>query len=81
MLSTGSLKDAQLPASSDSDIFALVAANGRAKNKSKSGLGWFLYKIVDCTRMRFSSVCNRRSARTAFRPRNIATLQKTGGAI
>ncbi len=31
MLSTGSMKDAPLLASSDSDIFALVAANGRAK--------------------------------------------------
>jgi len=28
-----------------------------------------LYKIVDCVRMRFSSVRNRRSARTDFRPR------------
>jgi hypothetical protein len=36
------------------------------KNKGSAGV---LYKIVDCVRMRFSSVCNRRSARTVFRPR------------
>jgi hypothetical protein len=42
------------------------------KNKDDMGL---LSKIVDCARMCFSSVRNRRSARTVFRPRNIATLQ------
>jgi hypothetical protein len=30
----------------------------------------FPYEIVDCARMAFSSVHDRRSARTAFRPRN-----------
>jgi len=45
-------------------------------DKNKGGLGWFLYKIVDCARMCFSSVRNRRSARTAFHPRKIATLQQ-----
>jgi hypothetical protein len=34
------------------------------------------YKIADCVRMRFSSARKRRSARTAFRPRNIAMLQQ-----
>jgi len=34
------------------------------------------YEIVDCARMRFSSVRNRRSARTVSRPRNFATLQQ-----
>jgi hypothetical protein len=38
-------------------------------DKSKGGLGWHLYKIADCARMCFSSVRNRRSARTASRPR------------
>jgi hypothetical protein len=42
------------------------------KNKDSAGV---LYKIVDCARMCFSSVRNRRSARTASRPRNIAALQ------
>jgi hypothetical protein len=46
--------------------------------KNKAGLGWLLYKIVDCARMCFSSVRNQRSARTAFRPRNIPTLQQRG---
>jgi hypothetical protein len=36
--------------------------------KSKDGLRFF-YKIVDCARMRFSSVHNRRSARTGRRAR------------
>jgi hypothetical protein len=35
-----------------------------------------LYKIADCVRMCFSSVRNRRSARTALRPRQIETLQQ-----
>src|SRR5450759_1921735 len=47
-------------------------------DKSNNGLGLFLYKIVDCARMCFSSVRNRRSARTVSRPRNIATLQQWG---
>jgi hypothetical protein len=37
-----------------------------------------LYKIADCVRMCFSSVRNRRSARTAFRSRNSANLQQRG---
>jgi hypothetical protein len=32
-------------------------------------------KIADCARMCFSSVRNRRSARTDFRPRNVAARQ------
>jgi len=36
--------------------------------KSKGGMR-FSYQIVDCARIRFSSVCNRRSARTGRRPR------------
>jgi hypothetical protein len=44
---------------------------------NRDGIG-FLYQIVDCARMAFSSVRNRRSARTAFRPRKIATLQLRG---
>jgi hypothetical protein len=47
------------------------------KNKDSAGV---LYKIADCARMCFSSVRNRRSARTAFRPRNSATLQQPGSA-
>jgi hypothetical protein len=53
MLSTGSLKDARLLASSDSDVFSLVAANGRAKDKSNDGFGLSLYKIADCVRTAF----------------------------
>jgi hypothetical protein len=41
--------------------------------KSKDGgLGLFLYKIADCARMALSSVRNRRSARTVFRPRRFS---------
>ena len=43
------------------------------KNKDSAGV---LYEIADWVRMCFSSVPNRRSARTASRPRNIATMQK-----
>jgi hypothetical protein len=42
--------------------------------KSNNGLGLFLSKIVDCARTRFSSVRNRRSARTGRRPRKIPVL-------
>ncbi|MEK7362277.1 MAG: hypothetical protein AAB133_09405, partial [Pseudomonadota bacterium] len=35
-----------------------------------------LYTIVDYARICFSSVRNRRSARTVSRPRNFATLQQ-----
>jgi hypothetical protein len=42
---------------------------------TKQGVG-VLYKIADCVRMCFSSVRNRRSARTASRPRNLAALQR-----
>jgi hypothetical protein len=45
-------------------------------DKSKDGLGLSLYKIVDCVRTGSSSVRNRRSARTASRPRKIAALQQ-----
>jgi hypothetical protein len=68
MLSTGSLKDAQLLPSSDSNVFSLVAANGRAMVKSKNGVVLPLYKIADC-------------ARTAFRPRKIPIPQQRGNAI
>ncbi|OFW09617.1 MAG: hypothetical protein A3H27_03510 [Acidobacteria bacterium RIFCSPLOWO2_02_FULL_59_13] len=47
----------------------LVAASGSAKDKNKDSAG-VLSEIVDCARMRFSSVRNRRSARTVFRPRS-----------
>jgi len=53
----------------------------RTKNtvldKSKGGWGWFSYKIVDCARMCFSSVRNRRSARTGRRPRKIWRCSST----
>jgi len=48
-------------------------------DKSNSGLGLPLYKIADCARMAFSSVRNRRSARTAFRPRNKRNSATTRG--
>jgi hypothetical protein len=43
--------------------------------KGKNRLGLFLFKIADGARMAFSSVRHRRSARTAFRPRNNAALK------
>jgi rRNA processing protein Gar1 len=50
-------------------------------DKSNNGVG-FLYEIVDCVRMCFSSVSNRRSARTAFRPRKKSQLCSIGvGAV
>jgi len=45
-------------------------------DKSKDGLGLSLYKIVDGVRTGLSSVRNRRSARTVFRPRKIPALQQ-----
>jgi hypothetical protein len=60
-------------------VFCTDKKRIRTKNavmdKSKGGLGWLLYKIADCARMRFSSVGYRRSARTASRPRKIETPQ------
>ena len=43
--------------------------------KSKFDLGLSLYKIADWVRMCFSSAPNRRSARTASRPRNNEAVQ------
>jgi hypothetical protein len=48
-----------------------IRTKNRVMNKSKGGLEWLLSEIVDCARMKNASVRNRRSARTAFRPRNI----------
>jgi hypothetical protein len=45
-------------------------------DKSNNGLGSLLSNIADCARMRFSSVHNRRSARTASRPRNNTLCKK-----
>jgi hypothetical protein len=45
-------------------------------DKNKDSLGLLLYKIVDWVRMCFSSVPNRRSARTVSRPRNIVVLKQ-----
>ena len=60
-------------------VFCTDEKRIRTKNtvmvKSKDDLELFLYEIADWARMCFSSVPDRRSARTAFRPRNIATLQ------
>jgi hypothetical protein len=53
-----------------------IRTENRVMDKSKNGLGLLSYKIVDCTRMCFSSVCNRRSARTGSRPRNSSTPQE-----
>jgi hypothetical protein len=55
-----------------------IRTENAVMDKNKDGLGLFLYKIVDCARTDFSSVRNRRSARTAFRPRKIAALQDRG---
>jgi hypothetical protein len=55
-----------------------IRSENRVMDKSNNGLGLVFYKIADCARMCFSSVRDRRSARTAFRPRKIATLQQQG---
>jgi len=61
-------------------VFGTDKKRIRAKNtvldKSKDGLGLLLYKIVDCVRTGLSSVRNRRSARTVFRPRKIPAVQQ-----
>jgi len=46
-----------------------IRTENAVMGKNKGGLGWFLYKIVDCARICFSSVRNPRSARTVFCPR------------
>jgi hypothetical protein len=46
-----------------------IRTENRVLDKGKNGLGWFLSKIADFARMCFSSVRNRRSARTGRRPR------------
>jgi len=46
-----------------------IRAENTVMDKSRGGLGLFLPKIADCARIRFSSVRNRRSARTGRRPR------------
>jgi hypothetical protein len=52
----------------------------RTKNtvlvKSNNGWGLLSYTIVDCVRTGSSSVRNRRSARTVFRPRKIAAITR-----
>jgi hypothetical protein len=50
-------------------------------DKSKGVSGRLLYKIVDCARMCFSSVRDRRSARTVFRSREISTLKNRGARL
>jgi hypothetical protein len=57
-----------------------IRTENAVMDKSKGGLAWLLYKIVDCARMCCWSVRNRRYARTVSRPRNIATLQQRMGA-
>jgi hypothetical protein len=52
-----------------------IRTKNKVMNKSKGGSGWLFSEILDCARMCFSSVHNRGSARTASRPRNIATSQ------
>jgi len=48
------------------------------KNKDERGV---LSKIADCARMWFSSVRNRRSARTVSRPRSKRNAATATGAI
>jgi hypothetical protein len=50
-----------------------IRIENMAINESNNVVG-FLYEIVDCVRMCFSSARNRRSARTAFRPRKRSQL-------
>jgi len=65
-------------------VFATDEKRIRSKNtvliKSKDGIG-FLYKIVDCARMRFSSVRNRRSARTDSSSAQQTQLGNNGDAF
>jgi len=46
-----------------------IRAENVVTDKGQGGLGLLLSKIVDCARIRFSSVRNRRSVRTGRRPR------------
>jgi hypothetical protein len=60
-------------------VFGTDEKRIRTKNKvidkkSKIGFGSLLSKILDCERMRFSSVHNRGSARTGRRPRKHKNL-------
>jgi hypothetical protein len=48
-----------------------IRTENTVMDKSKNGLGLFLYEIADCVRIRFSSARNRRSARTGRRPRKL----------
>src|SRR5674476_271162 len=54
-----------------------IRTENTVMDKSKGGLGWLLYKIADCARMCFSSVHNRRSARTGRRPRKSCRRSST----
>ncbi|MEK7361400.1 MAG: hypothetical protein AAB133_04905 [Pseudomonadota bacterium] len=64
---------ADLRAARANPVFGTDEKRIRTKNrvlaKSNNALGLLLFKIVDCARMCFSSVHNRRSARTGRRPR------------
>jgi len=46
-----------------------IRTENTVMDKGNNGLGLVFYKIADCARMCFSSVRNRRSARTDCRPR------------
>jgi hypothetical protein len=74
-MSTGELRAARADR-----VFCADEKRIRTENtildKGNHGFGLVFYKIADCARMCFSSVRNRRSARTAFRPRQIASLEQ-----
>jgi hypothetical protein len=69
---------ADLRAARANRVFRTDEKHIRAKNtvmvSTNQAVGG-LCKIADCVRMCFSSVHNRRSARTAFRPRKIEILK------
>jgi hypothetical protein len=74
---------AELRAARANRVFCTDEKRIRTENtvtvNGKNGVG-FLYEIADCARMCFSSVRNRRSARSGFRPRNKRNPATTRGA-
>jgi hypothetical protein len=52
-----------------------IRTENTVTDRTRDDMGLVLSKIADCVRMCFSSARNRRSARTASCPRNIAILQ------
>jgi len=58
-----------------------IRTENTVMDKNKEGLGLVLSEVVDCARICFSSVRNRWSARTVFRPRNTSNSVTMQGVI